>query len=130
MQSLYDAASLSIVLRLPCNFPAGSCDARWVAFVQAFSEDLASNITAIQARSGARDGAFLTACAQHEESCVDADFGGAGPGVGITIGGQTAADTLAAWRTASGAAADWRRRDVAWPGDATCAPNGARHGGC
>ena len=57
------------------------------------------------------------------------DWGGGGQR-GIVVGGGSPATVFDAWRRRAGTPADWRRRDVAWPGDATCAPNGVRHGGC
>lgn len=148
---------MGIEMALPCNFAAGSCNASMSAYVVAYAKNLGDNITggagelpqsivrlllppcvyyslplptSIEvATFGSRDGYFLTACAQHEESCMNYDWGGGGEH-GIVIGGESPAAVFHAWQTRAGGPADWRRRDVAWPGDASCAPNGVRHGGC
>lgn len=130
MQSMYDSAQQGIVERLPCNFAAGACNATWRAYSDAYAEAMYGNLTAIAARYGDRDGWFFTSCGQHEETCMNYDFGDGTPGVGITLQGQTALDTFWKWYNRQGSVADWRRRDVPWPGDATCQPYGARHGGC
>jgi len=129
VQSQYDTAQLSIVFKLPCSFAAGTCSPAEAAAVAEYARELGDNVTAARAAFGARDGAFLTSCAQHEETCTDYDFGG-GDEPGITIGAQNGLTTLAKWMAGEGTAADWARRDGPFPGDATCAPFGARHGGC
>lgn len=91
--------------------------------MQGYSRDLLSNITAVLAPFAARDGYFLTSCFQHEESCRARDW------YGITIGGQTANNTLYNWYTA-GVHANATRIDVDWPGDSSCAPQGFDHGAC
>ena len=82
---------------------------------------LKGNITQAQAKFGGRDGHFLTACNQHEESCRQFDWWG------ITINGQTMNSTFYNWYT--GATAGTSAADVPWPGDHTCT-NGVLHGDC
>jgi hypothetical protein len=81
------------------------------------------NITASNQIFGTRDGMFLTACYQHEESCRDCDF------YGIVIDGQNNNNTFTNWY-GGGPTAGSRRIDGAWKSDATCAPQGTNHGAC
>ena len=123
VQSLVDPTGAGIVIRLPCSFAAGKCNSSMLAELERYSGAVAAAIEGAQAGARAGDGRFLTTCAQHEETCADSDWGA------ITIGGETMGEAFEKWRTRSGDPADWRRTDVAWPGDASCTP-AARHGGC
>ena len=126
VQSLSDPTGAGIVIRLPCSFAAGKCNASMLAALQRYSDGVADAIVGAQAAGGAaraEDGFFLTTCAQHEETCADGDW------AGISVGGATMAQAFAQWRTRAAAPADSRRRDVPWPGDGSCSP-AARHGGC
>lgn len=138
INSQVDTASIGIVLGLSCSLPAGTCTAAQAAYIHSFSGWLVGNITAAIAARGQRDGAFLSSCYQHEESCQDFDF------MGITIGSSTMYSTFSTFYacvptigTPAGSPlaagcnqADWIRVDVPWPGDNSCAPQGVRHGGC
>ena len=130
VQSQVDTAQLAIVFKLPCDLAAGGCSPAQAAAAAGYARALGDNVSAARAAFGARDGAFLTSCTQHEQSCTNYDFGGGGER-GITIGGQSALGTLAQWWARAGAPGDWVRRAAPYPArDASCAPAGARHGGC
>lgn len=121
INSLADPANLQIVEGLACD-PYSGCDAAQLAALAQYAADLQAAILAVIVPS--RDSYFLSSCYQHEETCRAADW------YGITIGGQTMAQTFANWFSAGvGEAA--RRIDVAWPGDASCQPQGGPpHGAC
>ena len=107
---------------LGCNpTVAGNCNAAKLAAYLQYRYWLQGNVTSVL---GPADGAFLTACYQHEESCADVDW------YGIAIGGATANSTHYGWRDAGVAPSASRAVDVVWPGDGTCAPQGVRHGSC
>ena len=122
VQSLNDPTGAGIVIRLPCSFAAGKCNASMLGQLQRYTDGVAAAVLGAQAGRAA-DAHFLTTCAQHEETCADVDWRG------ISVGGQTLGETFELWRTRAGPAAGWSRRDVPWPGDASCSP-GAVHGGC
>jgi hypothetical protein len=84
---------------------------------------LQGNITASLAIFGDRDGTYVTACYQHEESCRDFDY------YGVIIDDQTDNSTFFNWYS-GGAVVNSRRYDGPWKSDATCAPQGVKHGGC
>jgi hypothetical protein len=125
LNSMYDTASLELILGLPCD-PWTNCDAAQLAIVQDFHWTLRANISAALAVFGPRDGAFATACLQHEESCRDFDF------FGIAIGGQTPNSTFTSFyygpRAAGGAPT--RQFDGLWPNNTSCPPPTADNGGC
>ena len=105
----------------PCGRALGSCNASELKDLARYADAMASSIVAAQGKSG-RDGHFLTSCSQHEQTCRARDF------FGITIGGSTLNETLWRWYTGGGGATGASARDVAWPGDSSCAA--IAHGIC
>ena len=101
----------------------GSCTAKQLPLIAAYSAELRGNITAAQAKFGNRDGHFLTSCAQHEETCRQYDW------FSITIGqGQTMNSTFTKWYTEGGGVEGSSVIDVNWPGDDSCSKEA--HGAC
>lgn len=129
LQSLYDTAQLGICYGFPCNLYT-SCNATQVDQAVAYSEDLLSNLTTVQALFPTRDGGFFTSCYQHEESCRARDW------YGITIktsNGVAATANTTFWDWYSNGPSgngDTTVVDVPWPGDNSCAPQDFTHGAC
>jgi hypothetical protein len=123
MQSLYDSAQLGMEYDLGCN-PFTTCNASQLELMQGYRATFQARIEAGQAVLGERDGHFMTACYQHEESCRDLDW----YGIRVGAAGITANDTFYNWYYATGGPT--RVVDGAWPNNPTCAPQGVKHGGC
>jgi len=95
-----------------------------MAAINAFSGQLLANASAAVAAHGDRDGAFLTACFQHEETCTWRDWDG------VAIGGTAMRGAFWEWYTGAATGAAARRADGAFGSDTTCAPPGVAHGSC
>ena len=125
VQSLRDPANYGFCYHPPCrldgNHP-GTCTPSELTHLAAYRQHLQGNITHAQSQFGARDGHFLTACDQHEESCRAVDWWG------ITINGQTMNSTFYTWYTQGGEVPGASAIDVDWPHDNTCV--NVRHGSC
>lgn len=87
VNSLYDPAQYSLVLGLsPSNLTQatpkelGEAETYRASFQSAILNSLAP-----------KDGAYLTACNQHEETCRQPDW------EGITVGGKTMMDAVTSW---------------------------------
>lgn len=125
IQSLSDPSNFGFCWGPPCKIKGnspGSCSTDQLAHFAEYSANLRENITKAQEDFGHRDGHFLTACNQHEESCRQYDWWG------ITIDGQTMNSTFTTWYNHGGAAPGAKAVDVPWPGDTTCREMG--HGSC
>jgi hypothetical protein len=125
VQSLNDPAGYSYCYKPPCSLKgntAGSCSESQLGNLARYASDLKGNITFEQEKFGGRDGHFLTACNQHEETCRQTDWWG------ITINKQTMNSTFYAWYTNGGAAAGASAIDTPWPGDGSCSVTD--HGSC
>lgn len=123
MQSLYDSAQLGMEFVLGCD-PWTSCNASQLQSMQDYRVVLQARVEAGQAVFGQRDGAFMTACYQHEETCRDFDW------YGIQIGPDslTANQTFYNWYYKTGGPT--RAVDTLWPNNPTCQPPGVTHGSC
>jgi hypothetical protein len=125
VQSLNDPANYGNCwlpsCRIKGNTP-GNCNSQQLTDIAWYRKVLQGNITQAQAKFGSRDGHFLTACNQHEESCRQKDWWG------ITINGQTMNSTFYNWYTNGGASPGSSAVDVQWPGDGSCFTG--THGNC
>jgi len=104
--SLADAASQSFIMGLPCDPASGRCSPAALAYLDAFSEQMAANLSAVLA-PGSRHGAFLLTCSVHMVENVD------GAVSAIRVGGRTLNDVFAAWWARS-ASAPHAAVDAVW----------------
>lgn len=129
VQSFMDPTNWAICFSPICDIDS-TCNATEVQELLGYAADLRASVLDSVALFGARDGLFLTSCAQHEESCAALDY------YGIEIAGPDGApkqninSTLWAWYGGADPAAA-RRADAPSPArDASCAPPGVHHGVC
>lgn len=133
MQSLYDSAQLGMELQIGCD-PFSTCNSAQLQEIQNYRTIFEERILQHQTFYGERDGHFLTACYQHEETCRDRDW------YGILITDNTtniqysANQTFTAWytqtKTKVPSTTPTRLIDVVWPNNPSCAPESFHHGGC
>lgn len=133
MQSLYDPIQLGSLLELPCD-PYTTCSAAQLQEMQDYRVTLQDRVQAGQAAFGSRDGHFMTACYQHEETCRDFDWYGiqiADNTTGIRYNANTTFYNWYQQRRGMQPVGSQPTRfaDVAWPNDASCEWQ-LHHGGC
>eukprot|EP01012_Entosiphon_sulcatum_P058231 TRINITY_DN8222_c0_g1_i1.p1 TRINITY_DN8222_c0_g1~~TRINITY_DN8222_c0_g1_i1.p1 ORF type:complete len:404 (+),score=63.47 TRINITY_DN8222_c0_g1_i1:21-1232(+) len=121
MNSLYDEASVGLILQLNCtpvfNGP-GNCNAQQLQWLQDYRDSM---LSALQHDAPKGTGIFGTACYQHEESCKDVDWDG------ILVEKKSASQAFYEWY--SGASSTVQLFDGRWPNNPTCV-NIPMHGAC
>ena len=124
--SMYDAAGLNIQ-KCPCAHNITLCNASTLAAVQAYRDEYLQVVRKAVLTSPANpaNGAFLTACNQHEEICRSEDF------EGIHISGTSMAMAITGWWRGLGSPGKQHEYvDVRWPNNPTCWTGPHLHGDC
>ena len=122
--SAADAAQLTLVMRLGCWPPSGSCNASQLAYLDAFHATMVQQLAPVLHSSGRRHGAFVAECAVHMMENVDGMVGA------IHVQGLLLKDVLGAWwsaaSTAPVAAVDepWTAGGGQFGGNAECGSYG------
>jgi hypothetical protein len=89
--SLTDAASQEFIMNLPCSLADGTCNAQELAYVDAFSETMAANVSSILMAPGSPHGAFLLTCSVHMIENID------GAVSLIHVKGRTLSEVFSSW---------------------------------
>jgi len=89
--SLTDAASQEFIMNLPCSLSDGTCNAQELAYVDAFSETMAANVSSILMAPQSPHGAFLLTCSVHMIENVD------GAVSLIHVKGRTLTEVFTSW---------------------------------
>ncbi|XP_065182689.1 uncharacterized protein LOC135813525 [Sycon ciliatum] len=119
LNSMYDKASMGLVLHLNCNpSHAGSCSTEQLKAFQAYHLAMASALQPALT-AGNSTGVFATACYQHEESCQNPDW------LGITIKSVSMRRAVEQWYDGGNV----KLVDTTWPNDHSCVLN-ITHGPC
>ena len=133
MQSLYDSAQLGMELGLPCD-PFTTCNNSQLQQMQTYRTIFEQRILTGQANYPERDGHFMTACYQHEESCRDRDWYGIEIMDNSTQITYTANQVFTAWYYTlynnTPTTVPTKLIDGTWPNNPSCASQDFHHGGC